>query len=138
MAVALAFIDVAARRLPDALTGPVYAGTVGLLAAATAATHRLGQLGRAVLAGARVASLCLIMLCASPASIRPGDGKPATGVDTALGWLGQGALFTGALACFMAASLFAIAWLTPRRARVSGHIPFGPFILLGALAAIVI
>lgn len=118
--------------------GPVYAGTVCLLAAATAATHRPGQLGRAVLAGGRVASLCLITLSVGPASIRPGDGKPAAGVDTALGWLGRGALFTSALAGFMAASLFAVAWLTPRRARVSDHIPDGPFILPGAPAAIVI
>lgn len=78
------------------------------------------------------------MLFVDPASIRPGDGKPAAGVDTALGWLGRGALFTSALACVMAASLFAVAWLTPRQAGLSDHIPVGPFILLGEPAAIII
>jgi leader peptidase (prepilin peptidase) / N-methyltransferase len=138
VAVPLAFIDVAVRRLPDPLTASAYVGTLCLLAAAALATHHPGQLGRAVLAGAGLASLYLIMLFVSPASIGPGDGKLAASVGTALGWLGWGALVTGALACFMAASLFAIALLALRRARLSDHIAFGPFILLGALAAIAI
>lgn len=138
VAVPLSFIDVAVRRLPDPLTASAYVGTLCLLAAAALATHHPGQLGRAVLAGAGLASLYLIMLFVSPASIGPGDGKLAASVGTALGWLGWGALVTGALACFMAASLFAIALLALRRARLSDHIAFGPFILLGALAAIAI
>jgi len=138
VAVPLAFIDVAVRRLPDPLTGSAYVGTVGLLVAAALATHHPGQLGRAVLAGAGLASLYLIMLFVSPASIGPGDGKLAASVGTALGWLGWGTLVAGALACFMAASLFAVALLALRRARLSDHIAFGPFILLGALVAIVI
>ena len=138
VAVPLAFIDVAVRRLPDPLTASAYVGTVGLLAAAALATHHPGQLGRAVLAGAGLASLYLIMLFVSPASIGPGDGKLAASVGTALGWLGWGALVTGALACFMAAALFAVALLALRRARLSDHIAFGPFILLGALVAIAV
>jgi leader peptidase (prepilin peptidase) / N-methyltransferase len=138
VAVPLAFIDVAVRRLPDPLTASAYVGTVGLLAAAALATHHPGQLGRAVLAGAGLASLYLIMLFVSPASIGPGDGKLAASVGTALGWLGWGALVTGALACFMAAALFAVVLLALRRARLSDHIAFGPFILLGALVAIAV
>ena len=138
VAVPLAFIDVAVRRLPDPLTASAYVGTVGVLAAAALATHHPGQLGRAVLAGAGLASLYLIMLFVSPASIGPGDGKLAASVGTALGWLGWGALVTGALACFMAAALFAVVLLALRRARLSDHIAFGPFILLGALVAIAV
>jgi leader peptidase (prepilin peptidase) / N-methyltransferase len=138
VAIPLAFIDVAVRRLPDPLTAAAYVGTVCLLVAAALATHHPGQLGRAVLAGAGLASLYLIMLFVSPASIGPGDGKLAASVGTALGWLGWGALVTGALACFMAAALFAVGLLALRRARLSDHIAFGPFILLGALAAIAI
>jgi leader peptidase (prepilin peptidase)/N-methyltransferase len=138
VAVPLAFIDVAVRRLPDPLTASAYVGTVGLLAAAALATHHPGQLGRAVLAGAGLASLYLIMLFVSPASIGPGDGKLAASVGTALGWLGWGALVTGAVACFMAAALFAVVLLALRRATLSDHIAFGPFILLGALVAIAV
>ena len=138
VAVPVAFIDVAVRRLPDPLTASAYLGTVGLLAAAALATHHPGQLGRAVLAGAGLASLYLIMLFVSPASIGPGDGKLAASVGTALGWVGWGALATGALACFMAAALFAAVLLALRRARLSDHIAFGPFILLGALVAVAI
>ena len=138
VAVPLAFIDVAVHRLPDIMTASAYAGTVCLLAAAAAATHHPGQLGRAVLAGAGLASIYLIMLFVSPASIGPGDGKLAASVGTALGWLGWGSLVTGAVACFLIASVFAAALLALRRARLSDHIAFGPFILLGALAAIAV
>jgi leader peptidase (prepilin peptidase)/N-methyltransferase len=138
VAVPLAFIDVAVHRLPDMMTASAYAGTVCLLAAAAAATHHPGQLGRAVLAGAGLASLYLIMLFVSPASMGPGDGKLAVSVGTALGWLGWGTLVTGAVACFMIASVFAAVLLALRRAKLSDHIAFGPFILIGALAAIAV
>ena len=136
--VPLAFIDVAVRRLPDTLTASAYVGTLCLLVATALATDHPGQLGRAVLAGAGLASLYLIMLFVSPASMGPGDGKLAASVGTALGWLGWGTLVTGVLACFMAASLFAAVLLALHRARLRDHIAFGPFILLGALVAVAI
>jgi leader peptidase (prepilin peptidase)/N-methyltransferase len=138
VAVPLAFVDAAVHRLPDIMTASAYAGTVCLLAAAALAAHHPGQLGRAVLAGAGLAALYLIMLFVSPAGIGPGDGKLAASVGTALGWLGWGTLVTGTVACFLAASVFAAVLLALRRARLSDHIAFGPFILLGALAAIAI
>jgi leader peptidase (prepilin peptidase) / N-methyltransferase len=138
VAVPLAFIDVAVHRLPDIMTASAYAGTVGLLAAAALATHHPSQLGRAVIAGAALASLYLIMVFVSPASIGPGDGKLAASIGTALGWLGWGTLVTGVVACFMIASVFAAVLLALRRAKLGDHIAFGPFILLGALAAIAV
>ena len=138
LGVPLAFIDAREHRLPDRLTAPAYAGTVALLAAAALVTHHPGQLGRAVLAGAGLAFLYLIMFLASPASIGVGDVKLAASVGTALGWLGWGTVVTGTVACFMIAGLFAAALLILRRAKRGDHMAFGPFILLGALAAIVI
>ena len=138
VAVPLAFIDVAVHRLPDTLTAPAYAGTLALLAAAALATHHSGQLGRAVLAGAGLAFLYLIMFLASPASIGVGDVKLAASVGTALGWLGWGTVVTGTVACFFAAGLFAAGLLVLRRAKSGDQMAFGPFILLGALAAIAI
>jgi leader peptidase (prepilin peptidase)/N-methyltransferase len=137
-ALPLAFIDVAVHRLPDKLTAAAYAGTLALLAAAALAGHHPGQLGRAALAGAALAFLYLIMFLASPASIGLGDGKLAASVGTALGWLGWRTLVTGTVACFLAAGLFAALLLALRRAKRTDHMAFGPFILLGALAAIAI
>ena len=62
----------------------------------------------------------------------------AASVGTALGWLGWGTVVTGTVACFMIAGLFAAVLLVLRRAKLGDQLAFGPFILLGALAAIVI
>jgi leader peptidase (prepilin peptidase) / N-methyltransferase len=110
VAVPLAFIDVAVHRLPDKLTATAYAG-------------------------AALASLYLIMFLASPASIGLGDVKLAASVGTALGWLGWRTLVTGTVASFLAAGLFAAVLLAFRRAKLGDQLAFGPFILLGALAA---
>lgn len=135
VAVPLAFIDVAVHRLPDKLTATAYGGTLALLAVAAFTDHHPGQLGRATLAGAALASLYLIMFLASPASIGLGDVKLAASVGTALGWLGWRTLVTGTVASFLAAGLFAILLLVLRRAKRTDHMAYGPFILLGALAA---
>jgi leader peptidase (prepilin peptidase)/N-methyltransferase len=138
VAVPLAFIDVAVRRLPDKLTALAYAGTLALLAAATLASHHPGQLGRALLAGAVLTFLYIVMLFARPTGIGAGDGKLAASVGTALGWLGWPTLINGTVGCFMAAGLFAAILLALRQAKPGDHMAFGPFILLGALAAITI
>jgi leader peptidase (prepilin peptidase) / N-methyltransferase len=135
VAVPLAFIDVAVHRLPDKLTATAYAGTLALLAVTAFTGHHPGQLGRAALAGAALASLYLIMFLASPASIGLGDVKLAASVGTALGWLGWRTLVTGTVASFLAAGLFAAVLLAFRRAKLGDQLAFGPFILLGALAA---
>jgi leader peptidase (prepilin peptidase) / N-methyltransferase len=138
VAVPLAFIDVAVHRLPDKLTATAYAGTLALLAVTAFTGHHPGQLGRATLAGAALASLYLIMFLASPASIGLGDGKMAASVGTALGWLGWRTLVTGTVASFLSAGLFAVLLLVLRRAKRTDHMAYGPFILFGALAAIAI
>lgn len=61
--------------------------------------------------------------------------KLAASVGTALGWLGWRTLVTGTVASFLAAGLFAILLLVLRRAKRTDHMAYGPFILLGALAA---
>ena len=138
VAVPLAFIDVAVRRLPNQLTAAAYAGTLALLGAAALAGHHPGQLGRAALAGAALCGAYLVMLAAFPRGIGGGDAKIAAGVGTALGWLGWPLLLTGAVACFAACTLCSAFLLASRRVKLTGHVPLGPFILLGALVAIAV
>ncbi len=64
---------------------------------------------------------------------RPG-GAASAGV--ALGWISWQALLSGTLAAFVLAGVYGGAQLALHRATRTSHLPLGPFILIGMLAAI--
>lgn len=134
--ITLAFIDVTVHRLPDLLTLPAYLGVSALFLVAAAAGHQWGALLRAELAGVTLACF-YAALTLIPAGAGAGDAKLALSVGTALGWYGWPTIFTGTLYGFATAAAYGLALLAFRRGS-SRHdrIPFGPFIVLGAFAAI--
>jgi leader peptidase (prepilin peptidase)/N-methyltransferase len=136
--VALAYIDIGVRRLPDLLTLPLYFGLIGLLVVAVGTGHQWGSLLRGVLAGVALACFYLALLLVPPAGIGPGDAKLALAVGTMLGWYGWPELFVGTFCAFLAGGAYAMALLTLRRASRQDSFPFGPFLLAGALAGILI
>lgn len=136
-AVPLAFVDVAVRRLPDRLTGPAYAGTAALLLAA-AATGHWPILARAALGGLALAGFYLALLLISPSAMGLGDVKLAASLGTLLAWFGWRTLIAGGFAGFVLAGLFGVALLASGRASAKQHIPFGPFMILGAFLVILL
>jgi prepilin signal peptidase PulO-like enzyme (type II secretory pathway) len=137
-AVPLAVIDVAVRRLPDRLTIPAYAGTAALLLAAAAVSGHWPSLLRAALGGLALAGFYLALLLISPSAMGLGDVKLAASLGTLLAWFGWRTLIAGGFAGFALAGLFAVALLVSRRATRKQHIPFGPFMILGAFLVILL
>lgn len=136
--VTLGFIDAAVHRLPDLLTLPLYGSVTALLAATAATGHQWGALLRAVIAGAVLACFYFALLIALPAGIGAGDGKLALTVGTVLGWYGWPIMFTGTFYAFLAAAAYALGLLALRHASRKDRFAFGPFLLAGALVAILI
>jgi leader peptidase (prepilin peptidase) / N-methyltransferase len=124
-AIPLAFVDLATRRLPDLLTGPAYAVTVGFLLLAAATGGDWSRLGRALLGGVAFAGFCLVLFLISPGGIGPGDVKLAAALGTALAWFGWPALFGGALAGFLLGAGYGVALLVAGHAGRKSQIPFG-------------
>lgn len=137
-AVALVFIDVAVHRLPDRLTLPAYGGGLLLLGAAAAATGQPGRFGWAVLLGLGLAAGYLLLVLVQPDGMGLGDAKLALALGLVLGWFGGGALVLGAAAGFLLAGAYAVGLLVLRRAGRRDTIPHGPFMLVGALGAVVL
>jgi leader peptidase (prepilin peptidase)/N-methyltransferase len=137
-AIPLAWIDAAARRLPDLLTAPALAGTAVFLLAAAAAGGQWPRLGRGLLGGAGYAAFCLILFLISPSGMGPGDVKLAASLGTALAWLGWGTLIAGALAGFALAAVYGLALLVRGRADRKTQLPFGPFMIAGTFLALLI
>jgi leader peptidase (prepilin peptidase)/N-methyltransferase len=134
--VALAFIDLAAHRLPNRLTLPAYSGALLLFGTAGLADHRLGTLRTAVVCGLAMVACYLALTLIAPAGMGWGDGKLALSVGILLGWSGWSATAAGTAAGFLLAGLYAAGVLMLGKATRKDHIPHGPFLLLGALSAI--
>jgi leader peptidase (prepilin peptidase)/N-methyltransferase len=132
--VPLAFIDVALKRLPDPLTLPSYvigAALLGLAMDGPRFTHALiGMVAGFV--------LYAVQWVIVPGQLGLGDVKLAGVLGLYLGWLGRTAWFTGVLAGFLFGGGYALALLVTRRAGRKSTIPFGPFMLAGALAGILL
>ncbi len=65
-----------------------------------------------------------------------GDAKLAASVGAALAWTSWQALITGTFAAFALAAIYGVTLLALHRATRTSHLPLGPFILIGTLAAI--
>lgn len=136
--VALGFIDAAVHRLPDLLTLPLYAGVTVLLVAAAAAGHHWAALLRAALAGAVLACFFFALIIVIPAGIGAGDAKLGLAVGSVLGWYGWPVLLSGTFYAFLAAAAYALGLLVLRRVSRQDSFAFGPFLIAGALVAILI
>ena len=136
-AVPLACTDLAVQRLPDPLTGAAYAGTAVLLLAAAAVGGTWSALVRALLGGLALAGFYLLLMVISPSGMSLGDVKLAASLGTLLAWFGWRLLLAGGFAGFLLGGVFAGALLVSRRADRKQPIPFGPFMIAGAVLAVV-
>lgn len=135
LAAALAYVDWHTRLLPVHLVYPAYA--VASLAAlvASLAAGDLSALWRAAL-GWLVGGLVYgVLWFVYPAGLGYGDVRLSGVLGIALGFVGWGQLVVGLYAGFLLGGVLGaglrLTKLVPQR-----HIPFGPFMLLGALAGI--
>lgn len=145
MAVRLTIIDVRHHLLPNRIVFPSY-GVAGvlLLAAATAAwagpdAGILANPALRVVAGAGILWLFYFVLrFIYPPGMGFGDVKLAGVLGMYLGYLSWGHLFAGTFLAFLLGGLWSLALLAARRGTLKSSIPFGPFMLAGAAAAMLL
>ena len=136
IAVPLAFIDLAVHRLPDPLSAAAFTGTLALLAAAALAVHQPAYLARAAIGAAALTCFYFVLCLIRPGEMGLGDVKLAASIGLVLGWTGWQALLVGTFAGFALAAVYGSVLVAMHRASWTSQQPLGPFILLGALAAI--
>ncbi|GAA4314522.1 leader peptidase (prepilin peptidase)/N-methyltransferase [Actinomadura luteofluorescens] len=132
----LGFIDVGVKRLPDRFTLPSYGVAAALLAAAAPFTEDgLRRFEHALIGMAALFAVYFAQALLVPSGIGMGDVKLSGVLGLYLGWFGQDAWLIGLLATYLLGGLVALGILIVRRSR-KGEFPYGPYMLAGALAAI--
>ncbi|PWJ47998.1 leader peptidase (prepilin peptidase) / N-methyltransferase [Quadrisphaera granulorum] len=136
ISVALALIDLDVHRLPDAIVLPSYPVSAVLLTVAALADHRPSALLGALLGAVVLGGIYLALHLARPDGMGLGDVKLAGLLGLHLGWLGWGELAVGGFLAFLLGGLVALPMVLAGRAGRSTALPFGPFMLAGAFAAL--
>jgi leader peptidase (prepilin peptidase)/N-methyltransferase len=137
--VALTLIDLDVQRLPDALTLPSYPVAVVLLGAAAILGAGSAPLVRAVVGGLALFALYLTLRVVTHGrGMGLGDVKLSGVLGAHLAWLGWGTLAFGAFGAFLLGGLTSVGLVLMGRAGRKTKIPFGPFMLAGALLAILL
>ena len=135
--VALAVIDLDTHKLPDVLTYPsMVVGGVLLLLPAIADGSWDAYL-RALLGGLALCAFYFVLVLIYPKGMGLGDVKLAAVLGLYLGWLGWSYVLIGGFLGFALGALVSIPLMLFKRAGRKTKIPFGPFMLAGALIAIV-
>lgn len=134
--VVLAVIDICCRRLPDLLVFPSYPIALVLLGTAAAFDGMAEPLIRALAGGLALAALYYGIAFVSAGGLGLGDVKLGGLLGLYLGWVGWTALALATLLAFVVAAAAAAGLIGTRRAGRSSRIPFGPFLLAGALISL--
>ncbi|WP_432880132.1 prepilin peptidase [Kribbella sp. CA-245084] len=136
LGVALAAIDLAVQRLPNRLTLPLYPGLLALFGISALTEGHPDKLLRAAAGGLVLGGCYLVLALISRGQLGIGDVKLAGGLGIALGWLGWPTLLAGASLGFVLMSVVSLALLVARRVTLQHSLSFGPFMLCGALIAV--
>lgn len=136
--VALVVIDLAVHRLPDRLTLPSYGVVAALLLGASAVSGEWGALLRALIGAIVLYGAYYLLAVAVPGGMGFGDVKLAGVLGAVLAWSGWAPLIVGAFLGFAYGGVISLGLLVTRRVDRRTRVPFGPFMVAGALTALVL
>jgi leader peptidase (prepilin peptidase)/N-methyltransferase len=134
--IALGLIDLATRRLPNRLVLPSYPVLALLLGAAAWWEADAWAFVRALIGGASLYAMFFAMAVISPAAMGFGDVKLSGLVGGVLAYLSWATLVVGAFAGFVLGSIVGIALIASGRGGRKTGVPFGPFMVAGAILGV--
>lgn len=134
----LAVVDAREHRLPGRVVRPAWALSGACLAAAALLGGEPGRLLGMVLGGFGLWALYGLLRRASQDALGRGDVRLAGLLGTVLGFESGWHVLWGTALGFAAGGAIALGVLALGRGRLSSRIPFGPPMMLGAAAAIVL
>ncbi|MGW0628185.1 prepilin peptidase [Streptomyces sp. NPDC002758] len=138
LGVLLAVVDFRVQRLPDPLTLPLAAAALALLALVALVPEHAGDWLTALYGALALGGGYFVLFLINPGGMGFGDVKLALGMGAVLGWYGWATLMLGTFAGFLFGALYGGALVVARRAGRKTAIPFGPFLIAGAYAGLLV
>lgn len=135
--VVLGYVDSQTRLLPTRIIAPSYGVLVALLVVAAAGAGDFHRLWGVLFGWLVMGGLYFVLWFIYPKGLGYGDVRLSGLLGLSLGYLGWAELLTGLYSGFLLGGIGGgLLWLVQRR-RHGRHYPFGPYMLLGALAGLV-
>ncbi|MCZ2403235.1 prepilin peptidase [Paenarthrobacter sp. Z7-10] len=138
VAVRLSVIDIRTHLLPNRIIFPACAAAGPVLVLACLLSGDAAAAARTVLAAVALWCFYLGLRLLHPAGMGMGDVKLALLLGLDLGFLGWSQVLYGTVAAFLLGGVWGVALIVTRRGNGRTQIPFGPFMLGGALASMLL
>jgi len=135
---AASIADVRTRRIPSRLLVPSYPLAAALLVIASAAGSSWWPFARGATAMSVVAGCYLVLALTFVGQFGMADVRVGGLFGLYLGWLGWPTVLTGTFSAWLLAALFAAWRCSARRADRVAPLPMGPFLVTGALIAMLL
>ena len=136
--VVLSLIDLDTFLLPNRIVYPLTIAVTLLFGVAGFLDGGLGDFRRALLCGLVVFAVFLLLHLISPRGMGFGDVKFSFVLGVALGWVSPATAFLGIFMGFLLGSVVGIGLIATKIKTRKDHVPFGPFMALGAVSALLI
>ena len=136
IAVALSLIDLDVKRLPNAIVLPSYGVGLVLLGIAAAVEPSWNSLLRGLFGMLAYYGAFFLLVLIYPKGMGFGDVKLAGVLGLYLGYLGWDVLAVGAFGGVVLGGVTGVVLMSMRRAGRKSAIPYGPFMLVGALVGL--
>lgn len=136
ISIALTMIDLELRRLPNAIVLPSYPVAAVLLVPPALVEGELGRLLSAAIGAACLYALYFGLMVAYPKGMGFGDVKLAGVLGLYLGWFGWQYTVVGGFFGFLVGGVVGLMLMALGRAGRKSHIPFGPYMMIGAWLAL--
>jgi len=137
LSVVLSVVDFRELRLPNKYVYPAYGiVTLGLLVPAAIGGYWVSMFQAAMCALVGLA-IFMIMHVIYPSGMGMGDVKLAGIIGLVAGWVSIATAIVALMFSFFLSAIVSIVLLVSRRATMKTALPFGPFMLGGAILAII-
>ncbi|PKI90257.1 prepilin peptidase [Actinomycetales bacterium SN12] len=133
----LAIIDIETRRLPRGIVRTALVAVGPLLALSCALGADWWAFVRAVLSMLVLYIAYALLWLVKPGGMGGGDVRLAALIGLMLGWFGWGPLIVGAFAAFVLGGVYGITLMLGGRATRRTAVPFGPWMIVGAVVGAV-